>query len=149
MSERLKQIWSGFEKSTTRRLTGRGVDNILVPSRTDWRAEERASLAPEAVLPAEAAFAALKQRLTAAEQRAVKREERRAKAEGRSLSASAPDPIETANTAPEGVRDLIMGLKATEARIERRDIDYVKWAAANPKAAPKLTPPRKKIFGIL
>lgn len=149
MNERLKQIWSGFERSTTRRLTGRGVDNILVPARTDWRAEERASLAPEAILPAEAAFSALKHRLTAAEQRAVKREERRAKAEGRSLSASAPDPVEAANAAPDGVRDLMLGLKATEARIERRDIDYVKWAAANPKAAPKLMTPRKKIFGIL
>lgn len=146
MSERLKQIWSGFEKTTTRRLSGRGVDNILVPSRTDWRAEERASLAPEAVLPAEAAFSALKQRLTGAEQRAARKEERRAKAEGRSLSA-APDPLEAG--APEAVRDLIMGLKATEARIERREIDYVKWAAANPNGAPKLTAPRKKIFGIL
>ncbi len=146
MSERLKQIWSGFEKTTTRRLTGRGVDAIIVPSRADWRAEERASLAPEAVLPAEAAFSALKHRLTAAEQRVARKEERRARAEGRTLAA-APDPIEAANAAPEGVRDLIMGLKATEARIERRDIDYVKWAAGNPKA-PKLTPPRKKIFGV-
>ena len=149
MSERLKQIWSGFEKTTTRRLSGRGVDNILVPSRADWRAEERASLGAEAILPAEAAFAALKHRLTAAEQRAVKREERKARAEGRRYAPAAPDPIEAANAAPDGVRDLMMGLKATEARIERRDIDYVKWAAANPKAAPKLTPPRKKIFGIL
>ena len=148
MSERLKQIWSGFEKTTTRRLTGRGVDNILVPSRADWRAEERASLAPETILPAEAAFSALKHRLSAAEQRVARKEERRAKVEGRTLSA-APDPMEAANAAPEGVRDLIMGLKATEARIERRDIDYVKWAAANPKAAPKLNAPRKKIFGIL
>ncbi len=148
MSERLKQIWSGFEKTTTRRLTGRGVDNILVPSRADWRAEERASLAPEAILPAEAAFSALKHRLSAAEQRVARKEERRAKVEGRALSA-APDPMEAANAAPEGVRDLILGLKATEARIERRDIDYVKWAAANPKAAPKLNAPRKKIFGIL
>lgn len=148
MSERLKQIWSGFEKTTTRRLTGRGVDNILVPSRTDWRAEERASLAPEAILPAEAAFSALKHRLTAAEQRVVKREERRAKAAGRSFTSAAPDPLEAAKAAPEGVRDLMMGLKATEARIERRDIDYAAWAAANPKSAPKLAPPRKKIFGL-
>ncbi|MFN3958489.1 MAG: hypothetical protein ACK4NP_01090 [Parvularculaceae bacterium] len=148
MSQRLKQIWSGFEKTTTRRLTGRGVDNIVVPSRVDWRAEERASLAPEAILPAEAAFSALKLRLTAAEQRAVRREERRARAEGRSLSAAAPDPLEAANAAPEAVRDLMMGLKATEARTARPEIDYVKWAAANPKAAPKLMAPRKKIFGL-
>ncbi len=148
MNERLKQIWAGFEKSTTRRLTGRGVDQIIVPGRTDWRAEERASLAPEAVLPAEAAFAALKHRLSAAEQRAARREERRAKADGRSLS-SAPDPIEAANKGAEPVRDLMMGLKATQARVERSEIDYTAWLATNPKGAPKLTAPKKKFFGIL
>ena len=76
------------------------------------------------------------------------REERRAKAEGRSFSAAAPDPLEASSAAPEAVRDLIMGLKATEARTARPEIDYVKWAAANPKAAPKLTAPRKKILGL-
>ena len=147
MNDRLKQIWSGFEKSTTRRLTGRGVDNILVPSRADWRAEERASLAPEAILPAEAAFSALKHRLSASEQRAARKEERRAKAEGRSLSA-APDPVEAANAAYDSVRDLMMGLKATQARVERRDIDYTAYLATNPKGAPKLAAPKKKLFGV-
>lgn len=145
MNERLKQIWSGFEKSTTRRLTGRGVDTIIVPGRVDWRAEERASLAPEAVLPAEAAFSALKTRLSASEQRAARREERRARSEGRSLS-SAPDPIEAASAAPEAVRDLMMGLKATQARVERREIDYTAYLATNPKGAPKLAAPKKKKF---
>lgn len=147
MNERLKQIWSGFEKATTRRLTGRGVDAIIVPSRTDWRAEERASLAPEAVLPAEAAFSALKHRLSASEQRAARKQERRAKAEGRNFAA-APDPLEAANNGAEAVRDLMMGLKATEARIERREIDYTAYLATNPKGAPKLAPARKKIFGV-
>lgn len=147
MNERLKQIWAGFEKSTSRRLTGRGVDTIIVPGRTDWRAEERASLAPEAVLPAEAAFSALKHRLSAAEQRNARKEERRARSEGRSLS-SAPDPIEAANAAPEAVRDLMMGLKATQARVERREIDYTAYLATNPKGAPKLAAPKKKLFGV-
>jgi hypothetical protein len=147
MNERLKQIWSGFEKTTTRRLTGRGVDQIIVPGRIDWRAEERASLAPEAVLPAQAAFSALKHRLSASGERAARKEERRAKAEGRSLS-SPPDPVDAANTAPEAVRDLMMGLKATQARTERRDIDYAAYLATNPKGAPKLAAPRKKVFGV-
>jgi hypothetical protein len=148
MNERLKQIWSGFERTTTRRLTGRGVDTIIVPGRTDWRAEERASLAPEAILPAEAAFAALKHRLSASEQRAARKEERRARTEGRRLS-SAPDPIEAANASAEPVRDLMMGLKATEARVERREIDYMAYLATNPKGAPRLVPAKKKFFGIL
>ncbi len=147
MNERLKQIWAGFEKTTTRRLTGRGVDQIVVPGRTDWRAEERASLAPEAILPAEAAFSALKHRLSASEQRSARKEERRAKAEGRSLS-SPPDPVEAANAAPEAVKDLMMGLKATQARVERREIDYTAYLATNPKGAPKLSVPKKKLFGV-
>jgi hypothetical protein len=104
-------------------------------------------LAPEAILPAEAAFSALKHRLSASEQRAARKEERRAKAEGRSLAA-APDPIEAATTSTEPVRDLMMGLKATEARVSRRDIDYTAYLATNPKGAPKLTGPRKKLFGV-
>ncbi len=148
MTERLKQIWSGFEKTTTRRLSGRGVENIQVPGRVDWRAEERASLGADAAMPAQAAFAALKHRLTAAEQRAARKEERRAKSEHRKL-ASAPDPLEAANTAPEAVRDLMMGLKATEARISRREIDYTAYLATNPKGAPKLTAPKKKFFGLI
>jgi len=146
MSERLKQIWSGFEKTTTRRLSGRGVDTIVVPSRTDWRAEERASLAVDAATPAAAAFAALKHRLSAHEQRAARKEERRARADGRSLTAP-PDPLEAANTAPETVRDLMVGLKATDARIARRDIDYAAYLAANPKGALSLAP-KKKFLGI-
>ncbi|HBK91860.1 MAG TPA: hypothetical protein DDZ68_09330 [Parvularcula sp.] len=146
MNERLKQIWAGFEKTTTRRLTGRGVDTIIVPGRIDWRAEERASLAPEAILPAEAAFSALKTRLSAAGARAARKEERRAKADGRSFT-EAPDPLGAG--APEAVRDLMMGLKATEARVERREIDYASYLATRPKGAPKLAAPRKKLFGIL
>jgi hypothetical protein len=147
MTERLKQIWAGFEKTTTRRLSGRGVDTIAVPARTDWRAEERASLAPDAAMPAEIAFAALKRRLSAHEQRAARKAERRARADGASLS-SAPDPIEAASAAPDGVRDLMIGLKATDARTVRRDIDYTAYLASNPKGAPKLAAPKKKIFGI-
>ncbi|MFN0023917.1 MAG: hypothetical protein ACKVS5_08455 [Parvularculaceae bacterium] len=146
MTERLKQIWSGFEKATTRRLTGRGIENIAVPRRTDLHGSD-AMPAADIPAPADAAFAALKHRLTASEQRAARKDERRAKAEGRSFT-NAPDLLDTSNAAPEAVRDLVMGLRATEARVSRRDADYAAYLSSNPKGAPKLTP-RKKLFGIL
>ena len=46
MSSRLKNIWAGFEETTSRHLTGGGVDNIAVPHRVDYTAEDE-SLLPE------------------------------------------------------------------------------------------------------
>jgi hypothetical protein len=150
MGERLKQIWGGFERVTMRNLTGRGIDNIDVPSRRDFHAHDEAFLPKDFAAPADAAFAALKHRLSAAEQRALRREERKARAEGRAfaappapLSAEAPE-----GGAPEAVRDLIRGLKSTEMRTVRRDFDYAAYAAANPKATPRLKA-RRKLFGII
>lgn len=147
--ERLKQIWGGFERVTQRRLTGRGVENIDVPNRRELAAHDEEFLPKNFAAPADAAFAALKRRLSAAEQRQWKNEERRARAEGRSYAAPpAPLSAEAAEAgAPESVRDLIRGLKSTEMRTQRRDVDYVAFAAANPKSAPKLKS-RRKIFGV-
>ncbi len=147
--ERLKQIWGGFERVTQRQLTGRGVENIEVPNRRELRADDQEFLPKNFSAPADAAFAALKHRLSAAEQRQWRHEERRARAEGRSFAAPpAPLSAEAAEAvAPESVRDLIRGLKSTEMRTQRRDFDYVAFAAANPKSAPKLKA-RRKIFGV-
>lgn len=109
MAERLKQIWGGFEKETTRNLTGRGVDNIQVPPRRDWRAEEEAQ--PAGVeTPAAAAFEALKARLSAQSKKGKRAE----------------DEASEASYAPESdaARDLIRGLKATEARTMRSERLY-------------------------
>lgn len=149
MPERLKQIWGGFERVTQRNLTGRGIENIDVPNRREFRGHDEEFLPKNFSAPADAAFAALKHRLSASEKRAMKQEERRAKAEGRRFSAPpAPLSAEAAvETAPEAVRDLIRGLRATEMRTERRDYDYAAFAAANPGAVPKLKR-RRKLFGI-
>ncbi|MFZ5617360.1 MAG: hypothetical protein ACOZAA_08580 [Pseudomonadota bacterium] len=149
MPERLKQIWGGFERVTMRNLSGRGIDNIEVPNRREFQAHDEEFLPKNFSAPADAAFAALKHRLSGAEQRALKKEERRAKAAGRSFAAPpAPLSAEAAEaSAPESVRDLIRGLHATEMRVERRDIDYMAYAAANPQATPKLRV-RKKFFGL-
>ncbi len=149
MAERLKQIWGGFERVTQRNLTGRGIENIEIPNRREFRAHDAEFLPKNFAAPADAAFAALKHRLSAAEQRQIKKEERRARAAGRGFSAP-PAPLSAdaaESSAPEAVRDLIRGLKSTEMRTERRDFDYAAFAAANPKSTPKLKP-RRKIFGL-
>ncbi|MCB2112223.1 MAG: hypothetical protein R3C42_01940 [Parvularculaceae bacterium] len=149
MTERLKKIWGGFERATTRNLTGRGVDNIEIPERFDYAAVEDDLLPKNFSTPADAAFAALKTRLSAAEQRALKREERRAKAAGKSFIAPpAPLSAEAAEASvPDSVKDLIRGLRSTAMRTERRDVDYAAFAQANPGLAPKLKG-RKKFLGL-
>ncbi|MGD9799479.1 MAG: hypothetical protein AB7F91_05290 [Parvularculaceae bacterium] len=149
MTERLKQIWGGFERVTTRNLTGRGVENIETPERFDYLAIDEDLLPKNFSAPADAAFAALKHRLSAAEQRAVKREERRAKAAGKSFAAPpAPLSAEMAEASvPDSVKDLIRGLRSTAMRTERRDVDYAAFAAADPKLGARLKP-RKKFFGL-
>lgn len=150
MVERLKQIWSGFETKTTRRLTGRGVDNIVVPHRQDWRAEDAAALAEGLQPPAEAAFAALKARLAAAEPRS----ERRRRRKGRAAPAefAAPPPPLSAGAAdegaPEAARDLIRGLRATEARLRRRESDYVAVMSGEAGRALESLKKRKKFLGL-
>ncbi len=154
MSDRLKQIWGGFERVTERSLTGRGVDNIAVPDRREFQGTDENFLPKDFSAPAEAAFAALRQSLTAEGKKARAREERRARTLGRNysappapLSADATEAGATEAGAPDAVRDLIRGLHSTEARTRRRDFDYTAFAASNPKAAPRLVA-RKKFLGI-
>ncbi|MBB5517708.1 hypothetical protein [Amphiplicatus metriothermophilus] len=151
MVERLKQIWSGFEAKTTRRLTGRGVDNIVVPHRQDWRAEEAAKLAEGLRPPAEAAFAALKARLAAAEQRAERKRRRKGRPAPAEFAAAPPPPLsaEAADEgAPEAARDLIRGLRATEARLRRRESDYVAVMSGEAGRALESLKKRKKFLGL-
>ncbi len=110
MVERLKEIWSGFSGVTTRRLTGRGVDNIVMPHREHHDADAAPASAPE---PAAMAFEALKSRLAAPKK----------SAKGRGDEDTSPPPPALA---PESAaaRDLIRGLKSTEARLARSDRLY-------------------------
>lgn len=150
---RLKQIWAGFEGVTTRRLTNRTVEHIVVPSRADWRDEDAAFLPRNFEAPSMAAFEALKQRLSEKARHADRKEK---KAFGDS-DTKLPD---VAYAAPESdaARDLIRALKATEARTRRTEANYVD-ALEKPKkgffggkpAAPKTKADargRKKWFGL-
>lgn len=138
MPERLKQIWGGFEGATTRRLVGGGVDNIHVPARRETSATDSHFLPEDFTPPAEAAFAALKAKLSAHEQRLAKKRGRN----GAAYAPPAPLSPEAEDAgAPEAARDLIRGLKATDARVARSLSDY----GQNDGAARQK---KRKLFGI-
>lgn len=148
MSGRLKQIWSGFEGATTRHLTGGGVERIETRSRRNYEATAEApSNDYAAPSPADAAFAALRQRLSSAEQRQALREEKAARKAGVNRTLSAPPaPLSaqaSADAAPEAVQDLVRGLRATSFRTDRAYSDYP--ALAQTKTA---RPDRKKFLGL-
>ncbi|MEZ5922522.1 MAG: hypothetical protein R3C60_14405 [Parvularculaceae bacterium] len=152
MTERLKEIWSSFEKSTTRRLTGRGVENIDVPHRT-----EMPTIAPEMpeniTEPAIIAFEALKHRLSEGERRSMNSAQRKkdvAPWERGGERNAPPAPLSSYSeqeSAPQSARDLIRGLRSTEMRVSRRDADYGAWLSSAPKGAIKLKT-RRKFFGL-
>jgi len=153
MSDRLRQIWGGFEETTTRRLTGSGIDGVEVPPRRDFAADLEADLSDGIAAPAEAAFTELKHRLSAAEQRAAKKQarKRRKRSGGRGdmadYTAAPPAPLSAdalPDGAPKAAQELIKGLKATEARIERSGSLYTVHMAAAQGRSTK----RKKFFGL-
>ena len=150
MTDRLRQIWGGFEETTTRRLTGRGIENVEVPHRRDWSAEAQTELAGDMASPAEAAFAELKFKLSAAEQKAAKKAARKRKRRGetQSFSDAPPAPLSgdaLPDGAPKAAQELIRGLKATEARVERSEGLYTTHMAA---ASERPKGKRKKFLGL-
>lgn len=132
MTERLKQIWSGFEAETARRLTGSGVDNIIVPHRQDWREEDEQFLPENYPAPSYTAFEKLKARLSEKGRKKGKRARRRG--ETAEMTEMAPPPGEPAFDGElKPVRDLIRALMATEARVARSEFDYADYLSARPQ----------------
>lgn len=141
MVERLKQIWGGFEQATTRKLTGRGIENIVLPQRAAERAPQTA-LTPEKAgveAPAQAAFAALRDQL-GAQQKRFGKNSKKGFVDDEPAAPRFGESVDFAD-APEAARDLIRGLAATEARITR---DFRLYDTAMLSASPK----KKKIFGL-
>lgn len=130
---RLKQIWSSFEGVTTRRLTNRTVEHIVVPSRTGWRDEDAAFLPRNFEAPAEAAFQALKQRLADKARHADRKDK---KAFGGESDTELPT-VSYAAPESDAARDLIRALKSTEMRTRRAETNYID----------ALDKPKKGLFG--
>ncbi|MGV6801146.1 MAG: hypothetical protein ACWA5L_04410 [bacterium] len=140
--DRLKQIWSGFEKTTSRNLTGRGIDNIPRPVVEEMDrhrtlledAHHAASVPmPEGVTePAAAAFSALRSRLS--------RFDEKGRVEKPRSGQSAQLDVEVED-------QLLRDLKATEMLTSRRDGDYDSWFAAREEERLSKKK-RKKFLGI-
>lgn len=140
MAERLKQIWAGFEETTTRQLTGKGVDNLVTPHRTDYIDEDRHLLPEDFEAPSERAFSALNEELAAQKKKFGGKRKKRGKTS--EAEVLAPMATQTFNG-----DELIKGLAATAMRTERSDIDYEAFLASDAgKAVRKKT--KKKRFGI-
>lgn len=143
MSERLKQIWSGFEETTSRNLTGRGVDNILVPPRADYSPKDAAFLPENYDTPAAAAFSALRENL-ARKEKLFAGKKKKADA---ALPSEAEDFVAATAFSASG-DDLIRGLRATALRVERPEIDYAVFLESKEGRAHFKKHKRKKFLGI-
>lgn len=139
MAERLKQIWAGFEDMTSRHLTGRGVENIVVPHRVDYAQQDEAFLPADFHGPAETAFEALRETLAAQEKRF-----------GRQRASETPSPPEeTLLSAPAmNGDDLVKGLRATALRTERAEYDYSAFLNSDEGRRAVKKYKKKKRFGL-
>ena len=154
MTDRLKQIWSGFEGVTTRRLVSGGVENIDVPNRHEFSNDEQPTLPPEFHAPSAAALDALKTRLLAAEKAA--KAPRRTKGKKRPLhdgaSFSASDHQHggamSFEGAPPETKAMLRGLKSTQDRTERPHMLYSADMAKRASAELDSLKKRKKFLGI-
>jgi hypothetical protein len=147
MTDRLKEIWGRFEKTTRRSLTSTNVDNIPRPVVEEMRrsnelgrpssdtmaSEMTADMPEELTPPAKQAFAALRTRLTGFDEKG--RPERKKQA-----------PREFVDDADAPLEQMMIDLKATEQRVVRRELDYKSWYKTQEEARQRK--PRKKFLGI-
>lgn len=137
-AERLRQIWSGFEQTTTRNLTGKGVDGVIVPNRADYAAHDQDFLPENFEGPAERAFATLRADLKAKE-KIFRRKKRKY-----SDDVDLPDQETSAAFKSD---EVFRGMYATAVRVERSDIDYQSFLSSDAGKA-TLKKHKKKRFGI-
>ena len=152
MTDRLKQLWSGFESVTTRHLTGSGVDNIARPHITTRHSD--GGQAPDTLpenysAPAQVAFDALKLRLASQEHRANKhKKNNRDKTSRGSDTPLLAGDLTNFKQAPESAKNMIRGLKATEDRVIRSPSSYVAQMSAAAGSDLNSIKKRKKFLGI-
>jgi Arc/MetJ-type ribon-helix-helix transcriptional regulator len=143
MTDRLKQIWKGFETRTSSRLTSVDIDAVNVPLREE---RSRRETGPEHSLEAgkadhseavRAALSALQQDILAKGKKHRRKRRGPETQPGFSLEEGAlPSSLED---------NLLTGLKFTEARTRRSGSDYISFAQSRQDAWKKR---RKKFLGI-
>ncbi len=149
MTDRLKQIWSGFEGVTERHLTGRGIDNIVPPQLSRIDEPSRAMYADsvqsqEAPAPAATAFEALRTRL-AAQEAAARTKKRSSLVEER--IAYEMSQIE-ADEASSSMNSMLQGIKSTEERTMRISQSYATHVSEAAGRELDSRKKRKKFLGI-
>lgn len=145
MSDRLKQIWSGFSETTTRQLTGRGVEDIPVPHRTDYSPVDADALPEDFSTPAAAAFSALRDNLAKKEK--LFSPKKKNTAGDAALPSEAEDFVAATAFSAAG-DDLIRGLRATALRVERPELDYNVFLSSKEGKEHFKKHKRKKFFGL-
>lgn len=145
MSDRLKQIWSGFSETTTRQLTGKGIDSIPVPHRADYSPVDEAFLPEGFSTPAQAAFSSLRDSLAKKEKR-FSGKKKNPKADA-ALPSEAEDFVAATAFSAAG-DDLIRGLRATALRTERPELDYDVFLSSKEGKAHFKKHKRKKFLGL-
>lgn len=141
MGNRLKDIWAGFEETTSRHLMGGGVDNIAVPHRVDYAAEDEALLPENFDAPAEAAFTALREKLAGQEKKFGRKVWRKG---GTRAENTSPDMTTQTFNGDE----LIQGMRATSMRTERPERDYQSFLASDEGKAALKRHKKKRRFGV-
>ena len=148
MSERLKQIWAGFADQTTRNLTGNGINNIHVPNRREWRADDAQFLPQDFEQPAERAFAALDYAMANAAKKHAKNMRNTSAPQDSTHSAYGDHNTQARFAAAmDPRRALLASLRETDFRVLRREIDYTQFAATETEDRLK-NKPKKKRFGL-
>lgn len=143
MADRLKDIWSNFSEQTERRLTGKGVDGIIVPHRADYDAVDAQFLPENYEGPAERAFTALRADLAAKEKKASRKALR-----GKTKAPqSAASQVDRNDEQAWGKDDLNRGLWSTAMRVERTELDYSTFMSSS-EGKKTLKRTKKKRFGI-
>ena len=138
MADRLKQIWGGFQETTTRELTGKGVENIIIPNRTDFDAAEQQFLPPDFESPADRAFATLRQQLAEHEKKFTNRRRDVDFTE----NMTPPD-----DTGTFGGEALAASLQSTAFRVSRSEMDYGAFMESDAgKRALKRNRKKKRFF---
>ena len=141
MAERLKQIWAGFAETTERNLTGKGVEDIIVPERHEYAALDDAWLPEGFEAPYSRAVGVLQAELASK----AKRRGRKSKTDASTYAGD--EDIEAVDTSY-AEDALVAGLRATAIRTERSFADYEAFLdTAEGKAVLKKTK-KKKRFGL-
>jgi hypothetical protein len=145
MTDRLKDIWSGFSNRTSARLTSTEIGPFSRPDpsqRAERRSAQEQAFDAGRADESDAVSAALQALHTDLQAKAKRHGGRRRKEAGASFASA-----DEVAPPPSGLEErLLADIKFTEARVRRRPSDYLSYAAERQADWQKRK--RKKFLGI-